>query len=75
MSSAGTYFVHNGGQLLGIGWVEDGKLLKKNLPHARKTAAWVRKTLSRHNTSIKNTYLLTVDREGREQFIRKEEPS
>ena len=27
VSSAGTYFVHNGGQLLGIGWVEDGKLL------------------------------------------------
>ena len=62
-------------QSLPVTVVEDGKLLKKNLPHARKTAAWVRKTLSRHNTSIKNTYLLTVDREGREQFIRKEEPS
>ena len=27
VSAAGTYFVHDNGQLLGIGWVEEGKLL------------------------------------------------
>ena len=37
--------------------------------------AWVHKTLKERRTTIKGTYLLTVDREGKEQFIEKEDPT
>ncbi len=60
-------------QSLPVTVIEDGKLLTKNLPHAHKTTAWVRKTLREHKTTVKDTYLLTVDREGKEQFIPKED--
>ena len=62
-------------QSLPVTVIEDGKLMKKNLPHAKKTAAWVHKTLKKRQTTVKDTYLLTVDREGKEQFIKKEDPS
>ena len=60
-------------QSLPVTVIEDGKLMKKNLPLAHKTTAWVRKTLKERRTTVKGTYLLTVDREGKEQFIEKEE--
>ena len=62
-------------QSLPVTVIEDGKLMKKNLPHAQKTTAWVHKTLKKRQTTVKGTYLLTVDREGKEQFIKKEDPS
>ena len=62
-------------QSLPVTVIEDGKLMKKNLPLAHKTTAWVRKTLKERRTTVKGTYLLTVDREGKEQFIKKEDPS
>jgi uncharacterized membrane protein YcaP (DUF421 family) len=61
-------------QSLPVTVIQDGKLLRKNLTHANKTMAWVRKTLKAHQSTVQGTYLLTVDRQGKEQFIRREEP-
>ena len=62
-------------QSLPVTVIQDGKLMKKNLSHTGKTTAWVHKTLKARHATIKGTYLLTVDREGTEQFIQKEDPT
>jgi uncharacterized membrane protein YcaP (DUF421 family) len=59
-------------QSLPVTVVEDGRLLGKNLTYAHKTPAWVRKTLKSRKATVKTTFLLTVDGEGKEQFIPKE---
>ena len=59
-------------QALPVTIIEDGKLLKQNLSLAGKTTAWVRKTLKANKATIQGTYLLTVDGEEKEQFIRRE---
>lgn len=53
--------------------IEDGKLLRENLPHANKDTAWVRRTLKKHKTTIKDTFLLTVDEHGQTLWIPMEE--
>ena len=60
-------------QSLPVTVIEDGRLLKKNLTLVGKTTSWVRKTLKKHRATIHSTFLLTVDPEGKEQFIPKEE--
>ena len=48
-------------QALPVTIIDDGKLLKKNLPIAKKDENWVRQVLNSHHTSLKDTFLLTVD--------------
>ena len=60
-------------QALPITVVEEGKLLPKNLPFAKKDRRWVEKILGDHKTTVKDTYLLTVDGSGKTLWIPKEE--
>lgn len=53
--------------------IQDGKLMKQNLPHAQKDPGWVRTILKQNNTTIKDTYLLTVDENGQTLWLPKEE--
>ena len=60
-------------QFLPITIIEDGHLLQENLSYAKKDAAWVEKVLSQRQATVKNTWLLTVDRANHILFIPKEE--
>ena len=60
-ANAGEAKVSTQPQGLPVSIIEDGKLMKQNLPYAKKDAAWVRKTLKQHKTTVKDTFLLTVD--------------
>ena len=53
--------------------VEDGKLMKQNLPYAGKDMDWVHKTLKKHRSTIKETFLLTVDENGQTLWLPMEE--
>lgn len=48
-------------QDLPVTLIDDGRLLRKNLPLAKKDENWVQRVLRSHNTTIKQTFLLTVD--------------
>lgn len=48
-------------QALPVTIIDDGRLLKKNLSIAKKDEKWVQTVLNTHNTTIENTFLLTVD--------------
>lgn len=48
-------------QALPITIIDDGRLLKKNLPIAKKDEQWVHKVLNARNSSLEDTFLLTVD--------------
>lgn len=48
-------------QHLPITIISDGHLLPKNLAFAGKNEAWLQRVLRHHNTSIADTWLLTVD--------------
>jgi uncharacterized membrane protein YcaP (DUF421 family) len=52
--------------------IEDGKLMKHNLPHAQKNTAWVHQVLSQNRTTVKDTFLLTVDENGQTLWLPKE---
>lgn len=60
-------------QGLPITIIEDGKLMKQNLPYAQKNAAWVDKVLKQNRATIKDTFLLTVDENGQTLWLPKEE--
>ncbi len=60
-------------QFLPITIIEDGRLLKENLPLARKNEAWVRQVLSEQGAEVADTWLLTVDRANHIVFIKKED--
>ena len=62
-----------GNQGLPVTVIEDGKLLRQNLPHANKDTAWVRRTLKQHRTTVRDTFLLTVDEHGKTLWIPMEE--
>ena len=49
-------------QYLPVSIVEDGYLLKENLPQAGKDMTWVESVLRQHNASLEDTLLLMVDR-------------
>ena len=51
--------------------VQDGRLLWQNLALAGKEQGWVEKVLQGKGAKIKDTYLLTVDRNGKILFYRK----
>ena len=48
-------------QSLPITIVDDGRLLKKNLPIAKKDEKWVHQILKNQGTTLEDTFLLTVD--------------
>ena len=60
-------------QSLPITLVSDGKLLKDNLPLAKKSKKWVEKALRAQKATIEDTWLFTVDGDDRIVFYRKEE--
>ena len=60
-------------QFLPITIIEDGQLLRSNLPPAKKDEAWVEKVLTQRGATVKTTWLLTVDRANHILFIPKEE--
>ena len=51
--------------------VSDGVLLTKNLKAAGKDRAWVEKVLHGKGATVKDTYLLTVDKNGKIVFYKK----
>ena len=61
------------GQHLPITIISDGSLIPENLPLAKKDAAWVQKVLLSHNTTLKNTWLLTVDKSDHILWLPKED--
>jgi uncharacterized membrane protein YcaP (DUF421 family) len=48
-------------QALPVTIIDDGRLLRKNLPLAKKDEAWVDKVLASRNATREETFLLTVD--------------
>ncbi|MBQ4600678.1 MAG: DUF421 domain-containing protein [Oscillospiraceae bacterium] len=60
-------------QYLPITVISDGKLLPENLKKANKNSAWLRQTLKKHQASVAQTWLLTVDGADRITFYRKEQ--
>ena len=53
--------IQAGKQYLPVTIIEDGKLLKKNLPLVKKDEQWVSKVLKSHDAAVQDTFLLTVD--------------
>lgn len=60
-------------QYLPVTIISDGSLIPENLPLAGKDAAWVQKVLLTHNATLKNTWLLTVDKSDRILWLPKED--
>ena len=58
---------------LPISIIEDGYLYEENLAVAQKDKKWVQRILNEHRTSLKQTWLLTVDEKGHVLWIPKEE--
>ena len=52
--------------------ISDGYLYSKNLSLAGKDLPWLHKVLQEHDATLKSTWLLTADRQGKVLFIRKE---
>ena len=60
-------------QSLPVTIVNDGRLLRKNLPIAGKDQQWLKRTLDKHHGKLSDTFLLTVDGENHVLWIPKEE--
>ena len=60
-------------QYLPITIISDGHLLTENLSIAGKDHSWVQKVLKSYNTTLKDTWLLTVDGDDRILWYPKEE--
>ncbi len=71
-ATAKTAGIQAGRQYLPITVVEHGNLLTENLPVAKKDKKWVEKVLKSHNSTISETYLLTVDATDRIFWLPKE---
>ena len=59
-------------QYLPVSIIEDGYLYEENLTVAKKDKKWVQRVLDEHRTSLKQTWLLTVDAKGHVVHIPKE---
>ena len=59
-------------QSLPIMVVSDGVLLEKNLPIVHKDKAWVDRVLQEQKATLAETWLLTVDKQDKILFYRKE---
>ena len=62
-------------EFLPVTIIDDGRLLSQNLPHAKKDRTWVDKILHSRNTTLEDTFLLTVDASDKVLWIPKEERS
>ena len=60
-------------QYLPISIIEDGYLYGENLAVAKRDKKWVQKVLDEHRTSLKQTWLLTVDEKGHVLWLPKED--
>ena len=60
-------------QHLPISIIEDGYLYEDNLAVAKKDKKWVQRILDEHRTSLKQTWLLTVDEKGHVLWLPKED--
>ena len=60
-------------QSLPVTIVADGRLYAKNLAAAKKDLGWVNKTLHARKTTIRDTFLLTVDGQNRVFWLGKED--
>ena len=72
-ASAGEAKVKTQPQGLPVSIIEDGKLMKQNLPYAKKTTAWVRQVLKKNKSTVQDTFLLTVDEHDRTLWLPMEE--
>lgn len=61
------------GQYLPVSIIEDGYLYEENLAVAKKDKKWVQRILDERRTSLKQTWLLTVDAKGHVVYIPKED--
>lgn len=52
--------------------ISDGKLMRDNLQKSGFDRKWLQKTLRKQGCEARQVFLLTVDREGKTQLIRKE---
>jgi uncharacterized membrane protein YcaP (DUF421 family) len=55
--------IHPDKQDLPVTIIDDGRLLRKNLPLIKKDENWVQRILRSHGSTIRQTFLLTVDSE------------
>ena len=60
-ATAGEAGIRADKQALPITIIDDGRLLKKNLPIAKKDEKWVEKVLKNYHSTMEDTFLLTVD--------------
>lgn len=61
-------------QTLAYTLVSDGYLYRDNLKAANKTEKWVEKQLQKEKATLAQTWLFTVDKDGKTVFLRKELP-
>lgn len=59
-------------QSLPVTIIQDGILMRKNLTLSGKDEAWVQKILRRHHCSLQDTFLLTVDGNGKVFWLPKD---
>ncbi len=59
-------------QYLPIAVVCDGEVLRDNLRKSGKDAAWLEKQLKKRSTTVKDTWLLSVDESGKILFYKRE---
>jgi uncharacterized membrane protein YcaP (DUF421 family) len=59
-------------QSLPVTIIEDGRLLRKNLAISGKNEAWLQKNIRRRGSTIKDTFLLTVETSGKVVWLPKE---
>ena len=71
-ASAKTAGIPAGKQHLPITIVEHGKLMTENLPVANKDEKWVERVLNAHNSTVSETFLLTVDQADHILWLGKE---
>ena len=60
-------------QGLPVSIIEDGKLLKQNLSHAQKDRTWVQTFLKKKKSTVRDTFLLTVDENDQTLWLPMEE--
>ena len=60
-------------QSLPITIVSDGELMRRNLEKAKKDIAWVHQVLQEHQATVADTWLLTVDGNGKVLFLKRED--
>lgn len=60
-------------QHLPITIIEDGHLFRENLALSGKDDSWLARILQEHRALVSSTWLLTVDKTGRTNFVAKED--